>query len=51
MKIITACFTCSAECFIEHDLREPYKLSFCPFCGDALDEDDIDEVHNEDTIG
>ena len=50
MKIVIFCSYCEAECIIKHDLEEPYIIGFCPFCGEELDEENIDEIEDEDTI-
>ena len=51
MKIVIFCSSCEAECIIKHDLEEPYIIGFCPFCGEELDEENIDEIEDENTIG
>ena len=51
MKIVIFCSSCEASCNIEHELEEPYILGFCPFCGEELDEENIDEIEDENTIG
>jgi len=48
MKIIV-CESCDAEFNIKHHL-EPrlYKIEFCPFCGDELNEELEDELEDYD---
>ena len=50
MKKIVVCSSCEAECTIRYDLEEPYMMGFCPFCGEELEEDNIDEIGDEDPI-
>mgnify|MGYP001307735624 CR=1 FL=1 len=47
MKLIV-CESCEAEFNIKHHL-EPrlYKIEFCPFCGDELNEELEDELEDE----
>ena len=48
MKLIV-CVSCEAEFKIKHDLDEKYyRLSFCPFCGEDLNEEFEDEIEWED---
>ena len=47
MKIVIFCSSCEASCNIKHELEEPYILGFCPFCGEELDEENIDEAAAE----
>ena len=50
MKLIV-CESCEAEFRIAHSLDENYyKEAYCPFCGEELDEENIDEIDDEDTI-
>jgi uncharacterized paraquat-inducible protein A len=42
------CVECDAVFKIKHDLDEHhYKIEFCPFCGTAIDEDQIDEQYED----
>ena len=46
-RYIIHCEECDADCSVEHTLKLPYRLHFCPFCGSQLDlEDGIDENEN-----
>ena len=51
MKLIV-CESCEAEFKIKHSLNERYyQLSYCPFCGESLDEeleDDIEDMEWDD---
>ena len=43
MKLIV-CESCEAEFRIKHSLDENYyEIKYCPFCGEELDEDNVDE--------
>lgn len=38
------CSECEADFNIHHDMDSGhYKISYCPFCGDPLDPDVVDE--------
>ena len=38
------CDSCDAEFKINHNLDdEYYDIKYCPFCGEELDEDNVDE--------
>ena len=44
MQLIV-CESCDAEFRIKHDMaRRLYKVEFCPFCGDELNEELEDEL-------
>ena len=48
MRLIV-CESCEAEFKIRHSLDEGYyKISFCPFCGEDLDNELEDEIEWED---
>jgi|TARA_A100001388_G_scaffold262603_1_gene232299 hypothetical protein len=48
VKLIV-CESCEAEFRIKHSLDERYyKISFCPFCGEDLDNELEDEIEWED---
>ena len=48
MKLIV-CESCEAEFKIRHSMDEGYyHLSFCPFCGEDLNEEFEDEIEWED---
>ena len=38
-KTIVSCDTCSAECTILFEVEKPFKISFCPFCGEVIEKD------------
>ena len=39
-----ACDTCNAEFSIKHDmLEQTYIISFCPFCGEDINEENVEE--------
>ena len=47
MKLIV-CESCDAEFRIKHDMdKRLYTIEYCPFCGDALNEDLEDEVDDD----
>jgi len=47
MKLIV-CESCEAEFKIRHSLNERYySVSFCPFCGEDLDEELEDDLDDE----
>ena len=38
------CDSCDAEFKINHNMDdEYYQVKYCPFCGEELDEDNVDE--------
>jgi len=41
-KIEVSCQSCQADFIINHDLYSPYKVQYCPFCGDMLDDEDLE---------
>ena len=44
MKIIV-CVSCEAEFKIKHTMDEAYyEISFCPFCGEDLEDDYEDDI-------
>ncbi len=45
MPVITIyCDSCDAEFKINHNMDdEYYEIKYCPFCGEELDEDNVDE--------
>ena len=44
MKIIV-CVSCEAEFRIKHTMDEGYyEISFCPFCGEDLEDDYEDDI-------
>jgi len=46
MKLIV-CESCDAEFRIKHDMSgRLYKVEFCPFCGDELNEELEDELED-----
>ncbi len=48
MKIIV-CVSCEAEFKIKHTMDEAYyEISFCPFCGEDLEDDYEDDIEWED---
>jgi len=48
VKLIV-CESCEAEFRIKHSLDERYyKISFCPFCAEPLDDEFEDEIEWED---
>ena len=48
MKLIV-CESCDAEFRIKHDMSgRLYKVEFCPFCGDELNEELEDELEDYD---
>ena len=48
MKLI-ACVSCEGEFSIKHSMDEHfYVLSYCPFCGEVLDEELKDEIEDWD---
>jgi len=48
-KIDVSCRFCDADYTIKHDLNPPYKMEFCAFCGEQIDEDYVDaEIFNDD---
>ena len=47
MKLI-ACESCEAEFMIKHSMDENfYIFSYCPFCGDSLEEELEDDIEWE----
>ena len=51
MRKTILCNACDASYTISYDMDdELYKNKFCPFCGEELDEENIDEIEDEDTI-
>ena len=43
-KKIIYCNNCEAEFTIKHNMDdEYYEIKYCPFCGEELDEDNVDE--------
>lgn len=49
-KIEVSCSLCDADFMVSHDLERPYRLMYCPFCGEPLHEDsiEVDEVFGVD---
>ena len=48
MKLIV-CVSCEGEFTIKHSMDEHfYGMSYCPFCGETLDEELEDEVEEMD---
>ncbi len=44
VNLVIACNTCNAEFTIKHDmLEQTYIISFCPFCGEDIDEENVEE--------
>ena len=45
------CNHCKSECDIHHEMDgDPYNIQYCPFCGEDIDEDEvefIDEIETE----
>tara|TARA_B100000513_G_C11833018_1_gene163187 strand:- start:90 stop:239 length:150 start_codon:yes stop_codon:yes gene_type:complete len=40
-----ACNSCNAEFTIKHEMMaEIYEVKCCPFCGDEIDEEDVEEI-------
>ena len=38
------CDSCDAEFKINHNMDDDYyQVKYCPFCGEELDEDNVDE--------
>ena len=48
-KIEIFCQDCDATFEIIHDLNNPYIITYCPFCGTELQEDD-DIIEDEDIL-
>ena len=47
MKKLVYCESCDAEFRIKHDMSgRLYKVEFCPFCGDELNEELEDELED-----
>jgi hypothetical protein len=45
---IVACETCNAEFTLKHDmLEQSYFITFCPFCGEDINEENIQEEDTE----
>ena len=38
-EIVLSCPACDADCIIKHELNRPYKVGFCPLCGEEVTED------------
>jgi predicted RNA-binding Zn-ribbon protein involved in translation (DUF1610 family) len=48
MHKIFTCLSCEAEFSIRHDMDDyHYKVEFCPFCGETLDEEETFEFDDE----
>ena len=48
MKLIV-CVSCEGEFKLKHSMDEGYySVSFCPFCGEELDDEFKDEIEWED---
>ena len=46
---LIVCESCEAEFQIKHSLNERYyKIAFCPFCAESLNEEFEDEIEWED---
>jgi hypothetical protein len=42
-KHLLSCDECEAEVILEHDMTDPiYRVEFCPFCGNMVDEQNVD---------
>ena len=41
MHKIIVCVSCEAEFTIRHDMDDDhYRIGYCPFCGEAMEEDE-----------
>lgn len=48
MHKIFTCLSCEAEFSIRHDMDDyHYKVEFCPFCGETLDEEETFEFDDD----
>ena len=41
-KIEVFCTSCDADFKLYHNLDEPYVLTFCAFCGEEIEEEELD---------
>jgi len=49
MKAVFCCDSCDADFTIIHSLAEShYQVTCCPFCGEELDLDEIEEYDDDD---
>jgi hypothetical protein len=48
MHKLFSCLSCEAEFSLKHDMDDyHYKIEFCPFCGETLDEEENFEFDEE----
>lgn len=48
-KVSCFCESCESNFIVQHDLDpHRYTIEHCPFCGDALEEEMLDEYQEED---
>jgi len=39
------CNGCKSECDIHHEMdTDPYNIENCPFCGEEIDEDEVEFI-------